>query len=74
MDFRVDDADRARPVWDTVIDSLKLDGTSRNRLNIDGSHRAAKLSLNRRASSWGRRGRVVGRNQAPACRPGERMG
>ena len=40
------DADRARPVWDTVLDTLKLDGTSRNRLNIDGSHRPAKLNLN----------------------------
>ncbi len=46
MDFWVDDADRARPVWDTVLDTLKLDGASRNRLNIDGSHRPAKLSLN----------------------------
>ena len=49
------DADRVRPVWDTILDTLKLYGTSRNRLNIDGSHRPAKLSLNWRACSWERR-------------------
>ncbi len=43
---RKKEADRARPVWDTILDTLKLDGTSRNRLNIDGSHRPAKLNLN----------------------------
>ena len=56
------DADRVRPVWDTILDTLKLYGTSRNRLNIDGSHRPAKLSLNWRACSWGRR---PGRGEEP---------
>jgi hypothetical protein len=46
MDFWVDDSERARPVWEAAIETLKLDGTSRDRLNIDGSHRPRKLSLN----------------------------
>ena len=46
MDFWTEDVDRAHRVWDSVVGSLKLDGTNRDRLNIDGSHRTAKLSLN----------------------------
>ena len=46
LDFWTEDADRARSVWDSVMASLKLDGNSRGRLNIDGSVRVPKLSMN----------------------------
>ena len=46
LDFWTEDGDRARSVWDSVMASLKLDGNSRGRLNIDGSVRVPKLSMN----------------------------
>ena len=46
LDFWTEDGDRARKVWDSVLGSLKLDGTNRDRLNMDGSPRTPKLSLN----------------------------
>ena len=46
LDFWTEDGPRARRVWDSVIGSLKLDGTSRDRLNLDGSPRVPKLSMN----------------------------
>lgn len=46
MDFWTEDGDRARKVWESVMSSLKVDGTNRDRLNLDGSIRTPKLSLN----------------------------
>ena len=46
LDFWTEDGDRARKVWDSVLGSLKLDGNNRGRLNIDGSIKAPRLSLN----------------------------
>ncbi len=46
LDFWTEDGPRARRVWDSVIGSLKLDGNSRDRLNLDGSPRVPKLSMN----------------------------
>ncbi len=46
LDFWTEDAARAYKVWDSALNSLKLDSTSRDRLNLDGSHRPPKLSLN----------------------------
>ena len=46
FDFWTEDGDRARPVWDSVLASLKLDGNNRNRLNLDGSPRLPKFSMN----------------------------
>ena len=46
MDFWSEDGDRARKVWSSVMSSLKVDGTSRDTLNLDGSLRAPRLSLN----------------------------
>ena len=46
LDFWPEDGDRARKVWDSALSSLKLDGTNRDRLNIDGSLKAPRISLN----------------------------
>ncbi len=46
MDFWPEHIARARKVWDGALKSLKLDGNSRDSLNLDGSHKPRKLSLN----------------------------
>ena len=46
MDFWPEHIARARKVWDGALNSLKLDGNSRDSLNLDGSHKPRKLSMN----------------------------
>ena len=46
MDFWADDAARARKVWNTVLDTLKLDGRNQDRLTLDGRQQPPKLSMN----------------------------
>ena len=46
LDFWPEHIARARKVWDGALKSFKLDANSRNSLNIDGSHKPRKLSLN----------------------------
>ena len=46
LDFWPEHISRARRVWDGALNSLKLDGNSRDSLNLDGSHKPRRLSLN----------------------------
>ena len=46
LDFWTEDGERARRVWDSVLSSLKVDGTNRGRLNLDGSVRTPRISMN----------------------------
>ena len=46
FDFWPEHIPRARKIWYGALRSLKLDGNSRDSLNIDGSHKLRRLSLN----------------------------
>lgn len=46
LDFWPEHVARARKVWDAALSSLKLDGNSRDSLNLDGSHKPRRLSIN----------------------------